>query len=102
MIETMTTQQLRHAEKAIDTAEALSVEVKAEIEKLKALDMKVLVKKVSAVMFSGGSLSLEAIGLPADFFDKLEMLDGISAKARAGYRAEVQARLAKLEGGEDE
>ncbi|UTM57035.1 hypothetical protein L4174_014725 [Photobacterium sp. CCB-ST2H9] len=50
MIQTMTAEQLRHAEKAIETAEALSVEVKAEIEKLKALDMKVLVKKVSAVM----------------------------------------------------
>lgn len=102
MIEKMSVEQLKAAEKAIQTAETLSSEVKAEIEKLKSLDMKALVRKVSSVMFSGGSLSLEAIGLPSDFFDKLEMLDGISAKARSGFLGEVQARLAVLEGGADE
>ncbi len=80
---------------ALDAADQLTASVGREIERFKNLDMKEIIGKATKMLMTG-NLSLEALGLPANFFEQIETLSKINNVARKKYRAHVQANLNEL------
>lgn len=82
--------------KALDAADQLTANVEREIGRFKGMEMKDLVGKATKMLLSG-NLSLEALGLPANFFEQLEQLAKLNNIARMKYRAHVKANLNQLD-----
>ena len=80
---------------ALDAADQLTASVEREIERFKKLDMKDIIGKATKMLMTG-NLSLEALGLPANFFEQIETLSKINNVTRKKYRAHVQANINEL------
>ncbi|MFB9133500.1 hypothetical protein ACFSJQ_10310 [Vibrio olivae] len=80
---------------ALDAADQLTASVEREIERFKNLDMKDIIGKATKMLMTG-NLSLEALGLPANFFEQIETLSKINNVTRKKYRAHVQANINEL------
>lgn len=91
----LSTEECQRDLKALDAADQLTLSVQSEIGRLKSMEMKDLVGKTTK-MFMTGNLSLEALGLPTNFFEQLEQLSKLNNVARTKYRAHVTANLNQL------
>ncbi|WP_456296840.1 hypothetical protein M1D72_10465 [Vibrio sp. AK197] len=80
---------------ALDAADQLTASVEREIERFKNLDMKDIIGKATKMLMTG-NLSLEALGLPPNFFEQIETLSKINNVTRKKYRAHVQANINEL------
>lgn len=81
---------------ALDAADQLTQSLKQQIDAFKGMDTKGIMKKAMPMLMSG-SLSLEALGLPANLFEQIEQLEKINSVGRAKLRARVTADLNELE-----
>ncbi|WP_028025588.1 hypothetical protein [Enterovibrio calviensis] len=80
---------------ALDAAEMLTNSVKREVDQLKNIDTKDVIKRVAPMMMTG-SFSLEALGLPANLFEKIEQLDKLNGVARQKLRGRIETDRAQL------
>ncbi len=80
---------------ALDAADQLTANLEREIGRFKDMDMKDIIGKATKMLMTG-NLSLEALGLPKNFFEQLETLAQINNVARKKYRAHVLANLNQL------
>ncbi|MFL7011919.1 hypothetical protein [Enterovibrio norvegicus] len=86
---------------ALDAADLLTAAVKRELERLKNIDTKDIMKRIAPMIISG-NITLEALGLPANLFEQIEQLDQINHVARDKLRARIKTderQLAEMEEG---
>ncbi|NHN75611.1 hypothetical protein [Vibrio fluvialis] len=81
---------------ALDVADQLNASVQKEVERFKTMEMKDIVGKATKMLMTG-KFSLEALGLPSNFFEQLEQLSKLNDVARKKYRAHVTANLSELQ-----
>ncbi|MDE1333605.1 hypothetical protein [Vibrio aestuarianus] len=82
--------------KALDAADQLTTNMEREIGRFKSMEMKDLIGKATKMLMTG-NLSLEALGLPTNFFEQLEQLAKLNDVARKKYRAHVVSNLNQLD-----
>ncbi len=80
---------------ALEAADQLTAKMKTEIERLKDMNPKDLIKQSMGMLMSG-NVSLEALGLPSNLFEQLEQLEKLNSVARRKYRARVVSDMNEL------
>ncbi|KJY81209.1 hypothetical protein INR79_01600 [Vibrio sp. SCSIO 43132] len=95
-MKTLSLTECRRDLEALEAAEVLTSNLKGEIERFRKMDMKGLMKQAMPMLMSG-NLSLEALGLPSNFFEQLEQLERINGVARGKLRARIVADQHELE-----
>ncbi len=98
----LSAQQCQRDLNALDAADQLTANLEREIGRFKEMEMKDIIGKATKMLITG-NLSLDALGLPKNFFEQLETLTKINNVTRKKYRAHVVANLnqvASIEEGE--
>lgn len=97
---TLSIAECQQALAALDAADQMTKNLKAEIERLQNFGTSDLMQKGMKMLMSK-NLSLEALGLPPNLFEQIEQLNQLNTVARQRYRAVVTANLHQLESIED-
>lgn len=80
---------------ALEAADQLTDNVEQQIARFKSMGTKDLLGQATKMLISG-NLSLEALGLPENFFEQLDHLVHLNAVTRRKYRECVQTNLDEL------
>ena len=86
---------------ALNAADMLTASVKKELERLKGIDTKDVMKRVAPMLLTG-NITLEALGIPANLFEQIEQLEKINRVAREKLRTRIcedKKALAQVEDG---